>query len=91
MRLEFHEQREEDGERQLEHLMDVGDSVLGERDTEVLLHRGDEHLVGPARPQPALAHGLTGFKTGLTGFFPVHQYYQGTYLYAGVKRRLGFA
>ena len=47
MRLKFHEQGEEDGEGELEDLVDIGDPVLGEGDAEVLLHRRDEHLVRP--------------------------------------------
>ena len=51
MRLKFHEQGEEDGEGELEDLVDIGDPVLGEGDAEVLLHRRDEHLVRPSASQ----------------------------------------
>jgi hypothetical protein len=57
MRFKLHEEGEEDGQGEFEHLVDVGDSVLGEGDAEILLHSRDEHLVGPgvsSQPQPAI-------------------------------------
>ena len=44
--LEVGQQREEDGQRQLEDLGHRGDAVLGQRHAQVLLDGVDEHLVG---------------------------------------------
>lgn len=46
MGFEVGQQREEDGERQLEDLGDGRDAVLGERHAQILLDGVDEHLVG---------------------------------------------
>jgi len=44
--FEGREQSEEDGEREFKHLGEVGDAILGECDTEILLHTSDEDIIG---------------------------------------------
>lgn len=55
--LEVGEQREEDGQRELEDLRHGGDSVLGQRHAQVLLDGVHEHLVSPEHRAGALKHG----------------------------------
>lgn len=46
MAFEGGEQSEEDGEREFKHLGEVGDAILGQCNTEVLLHASDEDIFG---------------------------------------------
>ena len=46
MAFEGGKQSEEDGEREFKHLGEVGDTILGQCDTEVLLHTSDEDIIG---------------------------------------------
>ena len=46
MAFEGREQSEEDGEREFKHLGEVGDAILGQCDTEILLYASDEDIIG---------------------------------------------
>ena len=43
--LERREQGEEDGEREFKHLGEVGDTILGQCNTEILLDASNEDIV----------------------------------------------
>lgn len=44
--FEVGQERQEDGQGELEDLGDGGDAILGQRDAKVLLDGVDEHLIG---------------------------------------------